>query len=74
MSIEVVYLTAYFNTFTFPFFTFIRFRVSAGAEFPVVHHLLQQPAQRSQAELDLPHVQGRAGHELLQEPLHITGG
>ena len=49
------------------------FVVSAGAEFPAVHHLLQWTTQRSQAELVVPHVQGGDSHQLLQEPIHLAG-
>ena len=37
-----------------------------------VHSLLRRVAQREKVELAVPHEQGRAGHQLLQEQVKLT--
>ena len=47
--------------------------VRTGTLGAALHQVLQRPAQRPQAALALPHVQRRAGDQLLQEPIHPAG-
>ena len=47
--------------------------MAAGAEYHPLHRLLQGAAQRQEAQLALPPVQGRAGHKLLQEQVSHRG-
>lgn len=46
---------------------------AAGAQLPALHRLLRQPAQRQEADVAVPAVQGGAGHKLLQEQVHFAG-
>ena len=46
---------------------------AVGAELQPLHDVLRHAAQRAQAQLALPHVEGRAGDQLFQEQIHTAG-